>query len=148
MSQSKKLRLESGQIVQRKGMKLGELYEKWQKKNNASIGREGAFDEAVSTEEEGNTNSDAAAQIRKRHGLSSKKTKGKTNKQEINDTSSKTATQIQKERGAKQNMKTKNMKKFDRRGLEAEERRNRVEPKKGYRGKKEGKVWSAKKKVK
>jgi len=143
MSKSKKLRLESGQIVQRKGMKLGELYEKWQKRNKASIGRTGAFDEVTAAEDGDNDN--AAAQIRKRHGLSSNKGKGKNSKQEINDSSSKTATQIQKERSQKQNTRLKNMKKKDRREVEAEQRRNKDEHKKGYRGKMEGKVWSSKK---
>ena len=43
-------------------MKLGELYEKWQKKNNKSIGRMGVFDDVKSEFDEDN----AAAKIRSR----------------------------------------------------------------------------------
>jgi hypothetical protein len=42
-SETKKMRTESGQLVNRDKAKLGELYEKWQKKTNRSIGRTGVL---------------------------------------------------------------------------------------------------------
>jgi hypothetical protein len=45
-SKSKKLRLDSGHLVKNDKLKLGELYEKWQKRANRSIGQTGVFDDA------------------------------------------------------------------------------------------------------
>ncbi|CAB9524185.1 dependent RNA helicase [Seminavis robusta] len=101
-SKSKKTRLESGQLVATEKMKLGELYAKWQKKTNRSIGRTGVFDssEGPSTSEQYN----------------SREAKGKQG-------AVKSAVEIKKEREKKQNMKIKNMKKEDRRRLEQKQKR-------------------------
>jgi ATP-dependent RNA helicase DDX54/DBP10 len=94
-SKSKKMRLESGQLVSSDKMKLGELYTKWQKKTNRSIGRSGVFDDAPAAEHRGRGN----------------------------DTmDSKSALEIKKERAKKQNLKIKNMKKGDRRRMEQQQK--------------------------
>lgn len=133
ISKSKKLRLESGQLVQKKDVKLGELYEKWQKKNNGgSIGRTGVFDEADDMDSgSGNT----AALIKGKHD----KRQPAGNKAEIFKTSS----QIQKERNKKADDKIKNMKRKDRRELESR-KGAKSQIKKGDIGKKQGKIWSTK----
>jgi ATP-dependent RNA helicase DDX54/DBP10 len=105
-SKSKKMRLESGQLVKSDKMKLGELYEKWQKKTNRSIGRSGVFDDVVGEE---------ALPSSLRVGKSAG---GKSVMQE----KPKTVSQIRKEREAKQNMKLKNTKKADRRKIEQRQR--------------------------
>ena len=120
-SKTKKIRLESGQLVKSDKAKLGELYEKWQKKTNRSIGRQGVFDEVT----------DGFADLPA--PLSTVKFEGKEDKK-------KTVTQIRKEREVNQNSKLKNMKKSDRRRVEKKGRtdKNRdddVEAK-GFQGKK------------
>ena len=45
LTHSKKVRLESGGKAGKKDMKLGKMYEKWQKKKGKSIGAESVFDE-------------------------------------------------------------------------------------------------------
>uniref|UniRef100_A0A7S1V4V5 DBP10 C-terminal domain-containing protein n=1 Tax=Grammatophora oceanica TaxID=210454 RepID=A0A7S1V4V5_9STRA len=116
MSKTKKTRLESGQLVKSDKMKLGELYEKWQKKTNRSIGRSGVFDD----------DDDAGGDIG-----------GATDRREIGQAPGgagmqgdpndkpKTASQIRKEREKKKNMKIKNMPKSDRKRLEQKMRADR-----------------------
>ena len=122
-SKTKKIRLESGQLVKNDKAKLGELYEKWQKKTNRSIGRQGVFDEV--------TDGFADAPV----PLSTGKFEGKEEKK-------KTATQIRKEREVNQNSKLKNMKKSDRRRVEKKGRtdKNREDDAeaKGFQSKKRG----------
>ena len=110
-SRSKKVRVESGQLVQSKKIKLGELYEKWQKKTNKSVGRVGVFDDV--TEDDGGT-----------PGISFAKG-GSDVKYGDDATNKKSSAQIRKERAGKQNMKHKNMKKQDRRRLEKRARTDR-----------------------
>lgn len=123
-SRSKKLRLESGQIVKSDKLKLGELYEKWQKKTNRSIGRDGVFDDPTTDGHE------VTPMKGKRAGKNFKKASG-TEKQ-------KSAQVIKMDRDRKQDMKTKNMKRGDRRRLErSKQGQGNVEkPKKGFQGKK------------
>eukprot|EP00563_Minutocellus_polymorphus_P000607 CAMPEP_0181040024 /NCGR_PEP_ID=MMETSP1070-20121207/10817_1 /TAXON_ID=265543 /ORGANISM="Minutocellus polymorphus, Strain NH13" /LENGTH=1021 /DNA_ID=CAMNT_0023117985 /DNA_START=35 /DNA_END=3100 /DNA_ORIENTATION=- len=104
-SRSRKIRLESGQLVESKKIKLGELYEKWQKKTNKSVGRVGVFDD-VTADDDG-------------PGIAlGKGGKGVDGKYDDGMGKKKSAAQIRKEREAKDNMKRKNMKKEDRRRLE------------------------------
>jgi len=103
-SKSKKLRLESGQLVKSSKMKLGELYEKWQKKTSRSIGRVGIFDEQ-----------DSAAVSQPPSLVINKNSKTSNHKDDRDKP--KTAQRIQKERKQKDKNKLKNMKKEDRRKL-------------------------------
>jgi ATP-dependent RNA helicase DDX54/DBP10 len=122
-SKSKKLRLESGKLVKSDKMKLGDMYEKWQKKTNRSIGRVGVFDDVTEMDDSATFAGNAAAGG-----------KGKRRGDQM-----KSATQIRKERETKQNLKTKNMKKSDRRRLERKEHSGDKEKgptTKGYQGKK------------
>jgi ATP-dependent RNA helicase DDX54/DBP10 len=110
-SKTKKMRTESGQLVNKDRAKLGELYEKWQKKTNRSIGRTGVFDDVT----DGDVTSPSAGT--KKGGARGKKLKNGDGSDSV-----KSATQIRKEREAKQNMKIKNMKKSDRRRVEQKQR--------------------------
>jgi len=110
-------------------VKLGELYEKWQKKNNKSIGRMGVFDDVKSEFDEDN----AAAKIRSR---------AENNEKHLGKGLSKTSIQIQKERKKKLNTKMKNMKKKDRR--EVENSQSKAKGAVGGIGRKHGKIWSRK----
>lgn len=104
-SKSKKLRTESGQLIKNNKLKLGELYQKWQKKTNRSIGRTGVFDD--------NDGPADTKMLRKNKGKGGMGlSKGKYS-DEV-----KTAVDIRKERDKKQNMKVKNMKKAERRHFE------------------------------
>ena len=110
-SKSKKVRLESGQLVKSDKIKLGELYEKWQKKTQKSIGRIGVFDD-VSEDAAG---ADDAATHRKGQKGSGKKV---NNNKTSGDDEMKSATSIRKEREQKEKMRIKNMKKGDRKKFE------------------------------
>jgi hypothetical protein len=121
-SKSKKLRLESGQLVKNDKMKLGDMYEKWQKKTNRSIGRVGVFDDVADAD----TSVTVGGYDASRKGANG-------------GDQTKSVTQIRKEREAKQNAKIKNMKKGDRRRLERKDKSNKKEKTptaKGYQGKK------------
>lgn len=111
-SKSKKIRLESGQLVKSDKAKLGELYDKWQKKTNRSIGRVGIFDDVTAGDE-----GEGAPTFNK-----GKMAGGKKSKSENTGDEKKTAIAIQKEREKKEHMKLKNMKKGDRRQLERKQR--------------------------
>ena len=133
-SKTKKTRLESGQLNKGDKIKLGELYEKWQKKTTRSIGRVGVFDDV--TEDVGGED---AAPIRK--GQKAAGGGKKANAKNFDD-ERKTVTAIRKEREKKEDMRVKNMKKGDRRQLERKKRsENASDPgsssgKKGSKGKK------------
>lgn len=131
-SKSKKMRLESGQLVKSDKVKLGELYEKWQKKTNKSIGRVGVFDDV--TEDTGS----GIARENAPKGQGANKGKGQNKNNSGDDR--RTAVSIRKEREKKENMRVKNMKKEDRQKLERKKREERMAAesarKKGYQGKK------------
>jgi ATP-dependent RNA helicase DDX54/DBP10 len=113
-SKSKKLRTESGQLVKNNKLKLGELYQKWQKRTNRSIGRTGVFDE-----NDGPAVAESASGRRNKGSKPSVPTKGQGDDEQV-----KTAAHIKKNREKKQNMKIKNMKKGDRRHLEQKSKAN------------------------
>jgi ATP-dependent RNA helicase DDX54/DBP10 len=140
-SKTKKTRLESGQLVKGDKLKLGELYEKWQKKTNRSIGRVGVFDDV--TEDAGGED---AAPIRK--GQKAAGGGKKANAKNFDD-ERKTVTAIRKEREKKEDMRVKNMKKGDRRQLERKQRTEKAAAPGSSSGKKGIKAkgrWSSSKK--
>ncbi|GAX27214.1 ATP-dependent RNA helicase DDX54/DBP10 [Fistulifera solaris] len=106
-SKTKKIRLESGQLARKDDSKLGELYSKWQKKTNRSVGRTGVFD-------------DNPGPIRVKGSKDKKSSGGKSEKSEL-----KSAVEIKKERDRQQNLKMKNMKKQDRRVVERKQKEER-----------------------
>jgi len=122
-SKSKRTRLESGQIVKSDKLKLGALYEKWQKKTNRSVGRSGVFDDDDNNNDSygsGRVGGDAVSRKGKKKngrgggsGAPASRTKG----DEI-----KTAGAIKKERERQQNLKMKNMKRNERRSIEGKQR--------------------------
>ena len=112
---NKKTRLESGQLVDKKKLKLGELYEKWQKKTNKSVGRTGVFDEATANNRAQDEN---VAFSRK--GKDKRKRKGGRNNENIRSSQA-----IKKEREKKRDMQVKNMKKGDRRKMLQNKKRER-----------------------
>jgi len=126
-SKSKKLRLESGQLVKRDKVKLGELYEKWQKKTNKSIGRIGVFDDVTSDNDYSNE--------------PPSRSKKNSNVRDISEI--KTANQIRKQRETDKEMRLKNMKKSDRERLFKKERSSRNEERAEVSAKKKG--WQGKK---
>lgn len=112
---NKKTRLESGQLVDKKKLKLGELYEKWQKKTNKSVGRTGVFDEATANNRAQDEN---VAFSRK--GKDKRKRKGGRDNENIRSSQA-----IKKEREKKRDMQVKNMKKGDRRKMLQNKKRER-----------------------
>ena len=130
-SRSKKLRLESGQLVKSDKMKLGELYEKWQKKTNRSVGRDGVFDDP---ENENDLEGMPPSVSKGRRGGSGS---SKSNKKEEKV---KSAAAIKADRLQKQDNKIKNMKRADRKRLEQSQKTRGGGVKggqaKGYQGKK------------
>ena len=127
MSATQKTKLESGQMVDSKKMKIGELYEKWQKKTNRSIGRVGVFDDVTDEADVGEVVSKKA------------KKEVKSNGKNIDDVK-KTAVAIRKEREKKDNLRIKNMRKEDRRILERKQRSEKsaaeMSKNKAFKGKK------------
>lgn len=115
-SKTKKQRLESGQLVKRDKLKLGDVYAKWQKKTNQSVGRQGVFDDAVAP----STNSDCGV-----NGRRGKKTGDKGEARVPDDTKLKSTSAIQKERARQANLRVKNMRKPDRRRLEQQQREHK-----------------------
>mmetsp|Transcript_25700 Transcript_25700/g.31659 ORF Transcript_25700/g.31659 Transcript_25700/m.31659 type:complete len:1036 (+) Transcript_25700:141-3248(+) len=111
-SKSKKIRLESGRFIKSDKAKLGELYEKWQKKTNKSIGRVGVFDDVTTNDQDNDIE-----HVNKGKNASSKKNKGNVAENEL-----KSATQIRKKRKADEKMKLKNMKKSERSQVELKKR--------------------------
>lgn len=118
-SKTKKMRLESGQLVKSDKVKLGDIYEKWQKKTNRSIGRTGVFDDVTEDADTG----DDRRRGKNKSGRNNNSGKKGNDKDGIVD-EVKTLTSIKKEREKKQNMKLKNMKREDRRRLEKRRRTN------------------------
>ena len=117
-SKSKKRRMENGQLSKNDKAKVGELYEKWQKKTNRSVGRTGVFDDM----------DDAAPTP-----VTGRKTKGGKNDE------LKSASDIKKDRAKKQDMKLKNMKKSERRHVERKHRSSKMGAKQSPGGKVGGK---------
>jgi len=108
-SKSKRLKVESGQLVKHDKAKLGQLYEKWQKKTHKSIGRISVFDDVVDNED---IQADTEVSFRvQRSGPKGFGAKDQPKK--------KSAAQIKKEREDKNNLKLKNMKKTDRKRFES-----------------------------
>jgi len=102
-SASKKMRLESGQLVKSSEAKLGEIYAKWQRKTKRSVGRQGVFDDG---------DNETSAPLKREKG------KGKRGgKSELKSTDD-----IVKSREKAKNLKMKNMKKSDRRLIEQKQR--------------------------
>lgn len=144
MSKTKKLKLESGQMVKSDKLKLGELYEKWQKKTNKSIGRVGVFDEV-----------DEDPSAPDPSGYARKTAKIKKSKQGEDD-GIKTANQIRKKRKEQEKNKIKNMPKKERAQLYANKRaaKNKIAEEArangtGWQGKKgfSGRYGAPKKKI-
>jgi ATP-dependent RNA helicase DDX54/DBP10 len=126
-SKSKKMKLESGQIVKTDKMIHGEAYTKWQKRTNRSVGRDGVFDNPTNDVDD----QEITAPTGRRGGKASKKGYGA--EKQIS------AKAIKVDRDSKQDMKMKNMKKDDRRRLERSKDGQGSEkgmPKKGHQGKK------------
>ncbi|KAL7556512.1 hypothetical protein ACA910_000975 [Epithemia clementina (nom. ined.)] len=117
-SKSKRLRLESGQVVKNDKLKLGELYEKWQKKTNRSIGRSGVFDDV----DGGIASPPSLKRGRGRDKKQKDQSGGHARGAKNDDGNVKTAEQIKKERAKSLNMKVKNMKRADRRALEQKQK--------------------------
>eukprot|EP00985_Skeletonema_marinoi_P035418 scaffold46484_cov131-Skeletonema_marinoi.AAC.1 len=92
MSTTQRTKLESGQMVDSKKMKIGELYEKWQKKTNRSIGRVGVFDDVTDEADVGDVVSKKAKKEVKPNGKNT-------------DDVKKTAVAIRKEREKKDNLR-------------------------------------------
>ena len=127
-SKSKKMRLESGQLVKSDKFKIGELYEKWQKKTNKSIGRVGVFDDVT----EDAAAVDTTAFKKGQKGSGKKKSGGKNV-----DDEHKTAVAIRKEREQKEKVKLKNMKKGDRSRVERKQHSEKADAQNaGKRGQK------------
>eukprot|EP00986_Skeletonema_menzelii_P014947 scaffold10650_cov122-Skeletonema_menzelii.AAC.2 len=127
MSTTQRTKLESGQMVDSKKMKIGELYEKWQKKTNRSIGRVGVFDDVTEEADVGDVVSKKAKKEVKSTGKNT-------------DDVKKTAVAIRKEREKKDNLRIKNMRKEDRRILERKQRSEKIAAEstrnKAFKGKK------------
>jgi superfamily II DNA/RNA helicase len=138
-SRSKKLRTESGKLVKSDKMKLGELYEKWQKKTNRSVGRNGVFDDPTNDDD---VDTKPARGRRNSGGVAGSGKKGASkSKKDMKGDKLKSAAEIKMDRAQKQNSKVKNMKKGDRQRLEQSQRQNQGksgggEPSKGNQGKK------------
>jgi ATP-dependent RNA helicase DDX54/DBP10 len=132
-SKSKRLRLESGQLVKKDKLVIGELYEKWQKKTNRSIGRDGVFDVQTINIDNDYETSPKGKQRKGGKGGKKKKTHGKDEDKPMS------AQAIKQDRERKQDMKLKNMKKGDRKRVERSKRDGGGDtgvPKKGFQGKK------------
>ncbi len=133
-SYSKRVKLESGQIVKKDKLKLGEIYEKWQKKTNRSVGRTGVFDN-----DGGDDDIVAAPTNSKQKGGKKNKKGGKNRRDDVEDgpVSAKT---IQQNRANSLNKKQKNMVKSERSRLEkrnkTEKNASMAQVKKGSQGKK------------
>lgn len=137
-SKTKKTRLESGQLVISDKMKLGQLYVKWQKKTNRSVGRSGVFDDEdggggaaptksgrnqLGTEKVRDDGEKASESGRKRKGQKGRNDGEKKPSGGGGDADEvKSSTTIRKEREKKQNMNMKNMKKGDRRNIEKKQK--------------------------
>ena len=132
LSKTKKLKLESGQMVNSNQVKLGELYEKWQKKTNKSIGRVGVFDDIAGDNDVGVA--DPSGYARKTPAIK---------KKQANDDEIKSATQIRKKREIDRKTQIKNMPKKERAQLYANKRA--AQNKKAAEAAASGQGWQGKK---
>jgi ATP-dependent RNA helicase DDX54/DBP10 len=132
MSWSKRMKLESGKIVKSDKAKLGELYEKWQKKTNKSIGRVGVFDDVTDMTDDADTVG---------YAKRTPKAQLKTNDNVKDDI--KTATEIKKSREKKKKQQIKNMPKKERAKMFAEKRSAQKEM--AAKAAAKGKGWQGKK---
>lgn len=155
-SSNKKIKTESGQYIKSSKVKIGEIYEKWQKKTQKSVGGNGMLDDDDDEEEGGDGNNTQG------HGRQHKKPRSNHKNNPIQkmqqeaakqnkdlhknpnaDTGIKSAAQIRKDREAVQDRKTKNMSKSGRRQYESRQRGKAPadlsdgdKKKRGYQGKK------------
>ena len=133
-SYSKRVKLESGQVVKKDKLKLGEIYEKWQKKTNRSVGRSGVFDN------DGGDDDVIAASSSKQKQSGKKNNKNKGRKDRDAEDGPVSAKSIQQKRADTMNKKQKNMLKSDRSRLEKRNKTERnasmAQVKKGSQGKK------------
>ena len=109
-------------------LKLGELYEKWQKKTNRSIGRDGVFDTPTNNDDD---DYEVSPKVKGKGKGSAKKGK--------NEDRQMSAQAIKMDRDRKQDMKMKNMNKGDRKRLERTKKGksdDKTAQKKGFQGKK------------
>jgi len=111
-SKSKRVRLESGLHLNKDKMKMGELYEKWVRKNSKTASRAGFIDEANADAREEDLRTDRVK------NLQGQKVKNTVDSQ-------KKAIDIKKQREAEKKMRIKNMKRSDRRRLESKVRTDR-----------------------
>jgi ATP-dependent RNA helicase DDX54/DBP10 len=132
LSKTKKLKLESGQMVNSNKVKLGELYEKWQKKTNKSIGRVGVFDDIAGDNDVGVA--DPSGYARKTPAIK---------KKQASDDEIKSATQIRKKREIDKKTQIKNMPKKERAQLYANKRA--AQNKKAAEAAASGQGWQGKK---
>jgi ATP-dependent RNA helicase DDX54/DBP10 len=133
-SRSKRVKLESGQIVKSDKLKLGEIYEKWQKKTNRSVGRDGVFDNLGNRDHDSPVGRGGARKLKKGFGSVDSRLDGTTS-----------AKTIKKSRESKQDMKLKNMEKVNRKRMErtsrSESNGKKGDKKQGYQGKKRKNGW-------
>jgi len=150
-SKSKKVRLESGQLVKSDKCKLGEMYEKWQKKTNKSIGRVGVFDDVTVDDADGLNSNGTITSGRTTKKNAAKRMKAAAENGSVRDSGGvdnatgeiKTATQIRKQREADKKMRLKNMKRSDKARLN--KKRSMVRNEKIAEGLENNKGWQGKK---
>jgi len=117
MTQAKKVRLESGIQKAGKDMKLGQLYEKWQKKTNKSVGRAGVMDDVDVDMEEARRENDPGQKEAKKANprwMTKEKMEQKKANKLKNDQDMKSRSEIKKKKEQDMKNKIKNMKKSDR----------------------------------
>ena len=124
MTHAKKVRLESGRMVKGKNVKLGDLYEKWQKKTSKSVGRSGVFDDVgMDTGGDGDGDGDGngdgdgkkTPKTMNPRWMTKEKMEAKLERRSKVDGDLKSTRDIKKKREEKAKNKVKNMKKSDRR---------------------------------
>jgi len=150
-SKSKKVRLESGALLKSDKCKLGEMYEKWQKKTNKSIGRVGVFDDVTVYDTDGLNSNGTITSGRTTKKNASKRMKAAAESVVVGDSGGidnaageiKTATQIRKKREADKKMRLKNMKRSDKARLN--KKRSMVRNEKIADGLENNKGWQGKK---
>jgi len=118
MTHAKKIRLESGRTVKGKNVKLGELYEKWQKKTGSSVGRSGVFDEVVDDGDSDGGGGDKKKKPMNPRWQTKEKLEAKKKYMETRQSEVKTAQAVKKKREQDAKNKLKNMKKSERRKIE------------------------------
>jgi inhibitor of KinA sporulation pathway (predicted exonuclease) len=117
MTQAKKVRLESGIQKAGKDMKLGQLYEKWQKKTNKSVGRAGVMDDMDTDIEEARRENDPSEKAPKKQNprwMTKEKMEQKKANKTQNQQEMKSRSELKKKKELDLKNKIKNMKKSDR----------------------------------